>query len=312
MVELPGYGEIERAKVAVLPQDVIHKIYNSLSPEEVEGFSQRVSFSNASVAEFKSVMLHQKTLETLNRDIGFAQESGNTKLLETLHERVAENAEIVLISPNPVREVDVVKEYVETLSSLNPTADLLGGNILEGLFNWFYEIGWNVNNYGKQFAPGLYSSVLVWGVLAFLAYIVLSKTQAGNWIYSTGGDLNAAKANGVPTNKVKISLFIFSAFCATIFAATQVFETNTSDAAKGNLKELEAIAAAVIGGIVLTGGFGTVLGIVLGAVIFGIAREAFFYIPYVDGSFYRVFLGFILLTAALTNENIRKRLTGGL
>jgi simple sugar transport system permease protein len=232
--------------------------------------------------------------------------------LETLHERVAENAEIVLISPNPVREVDVVKEYVETLSSLNPTADLLGGNILEGLFNWFYEIGWNVNNYGKQFAPGLYSSVLVWGVLAFLAYIVLSKTQAGNWIYSTGGDLNAAKANGVPTNKVKISLFIFSAFCATIFAATQVFETNTSDAAKGNLKELEAIAAAVIGGIVLTGGFGTVLGIVLGAVIFGIAREAFFYIPYVDGSFYRVFLGFILLTAALTNENIRKRLTGGL
>ena len=217
-----------------------------------------------------------------------------------------------MISPNPVREVDVVKEYVETLSSLNPTADLLGGNILEGLFNWFYEIGWNVNNYGKQFAPGLYSSVLVWGVLAFLAYIVLSKTQAGNWIYSTGGDLNAAKANGVPTNKVKISLFIFSAFCATIFAATQVFETNTSDAAKGNLKELEAIAAAVIGGIVLTGGFGTVLGIVLGAVIFGIAREAFFYIPYVDGSFYRVFLGFILLTAALTNENIRKRLTGGL
>ena len=68
----------------------------------------------------------------------------------------------------------------------------------------------------------------------------------------------------------------------------------------------------MIGGIVLTGGFGTVLGIVLGAVIFGIAREAFFYIPYVDGSFYRVFLGFILLTAALTNENIRKRLTGGL
>ena len=99
---------------------------------------------------------------------------------------------------------------------------------------------------------------------------------------------------------------------STMFAATQVFETNTSDAAKGNLKELEAIAAAVIGGVVLTGGFGTIAGIVLGAVIFGIAREAFFYIPFVDGSFYRVFLGFVLLTAALTNENIRKRITGGI
>ena len=153
---------------------------------------------------------------------------------------------------------------------------------------------------------------MIWLLIAVAAYLVLSRTQAGNWIYSTGGNLNAAKANGVPTSKVKISLFMFSAFCATVFAATQVFETNTADAAKGNLKELEAIAAAVIGGVVLTGGFGTVVGIMFGAVIFGIAREAFFYIPYVDGSFYRVFLGFVLLSAALTNENIRKRITGGI
>ena len=104
------------------------------------------------------------------------------------------------------------------------------------------------------------TSVFLWILIAIVAWIVLSKTQAGNWIYSTGGNLNAAKANGVPTGKVKISLFMFSAFCATMFAATQVFETNTADAAKGVLKELEAIAAAVIGGVVLTGGFGTVLG----------------------------------------------------
>jgi hypothetical protein len=96
----------------------------------------------------------------------------------------------------------------------------------------------------------------------------------------------------------------------TMFAACQVFEVNTSDAAKGNLKELESIAAAVIGGVVLTGGFGTVLGILLGAVIFGIAKEAFFYIPGIDGSFYRVFLGAVLVSAALTNENIRKRIIG--
>ena len=55
--------------------------------------------------------------------------------------------------------------------------------------------------------------------------------------------------------KVKIALFVNTAFCATMFAACQVFEVNTADTAKGNLKELEAIAAAVIGGVVLTGGF---------------------------------------------------------
>ena len=96
------------------------------------------------------------------------------------------------------------------------------------------------------------------------------------------------------------------------FAACQVFEVNTADTAKGNLKELEAIAAAVIGGVVLTGGFGTIGGIILGTIIFGIAKEAFFYIPGIDGSFYRVFLGAVLVTAALTNENIRKRIMGNI
>jgi len=89
-------------------------------------------------------------------------------------------------------------------------------------------------------------------------------------------------------------------------------QQKAADAAKGNLKELEAIAAAVIGGVVLTGGFGTILGICVGAFIFGIAKEAFFYIPGIDGSFYRVFLGLVIIASALTNENIRKRIIGSI
>ena len=210
-----------------------------------------------------------------------------------------------------VTDVDIAKAYIDTLHSARPVANFFGGDIMEPLFDWLYfTVDWNVNNYGNQFADGLYSCLMIWFLLALICYVLLSQTQAGNWIYSTGGNLNAAKANGVPTNKVKISLFMFSAFCATMFAACQVFETNTADTAKGNLKELEAIAAAVIGGVVLTGGFGTVVGIIVGAAIFGIAKEAFFYIPGLDGSFYRVFLGIVLLASALTNENIRKRVIG--
>ena len=130
---------------------------------------------------------------------------------------------------------------------------------------------------------------MIWFIIAIACYFILSKTQAGNWIYSTGGNLSAAKANGVPTNKVKISLFVFTAFCATMFAACQVFEVNTADTAKGNLKELEAIAAAVIGGVVLTGGFGSVLGIILGTIIFGIAKEAFSISPGLMGHFTEFF-----------------------
>ena len=215
--------------------------------------------------------------------------------------------------PKTVTDVDIARVYIDSIYSSQPVANFFGGNILEPIFNWLYfPIDWNTNNFGNQFAPGLYSCVMIWLIIAIICYVVLSRTQAGNWIYSTGGNLNAAKANGVPTDKVKVSLFMFSAFCATVFATCQVFEVNTADAAKGNLKELEAIAAAVIGGVVLTGGFGTIGGIILGTIIFGIAKEAFFYIPGIDGSFYRVFLGAVLVTAAFTNENIRKRIMGNI
>ena len=237
-------------------------------------------------------------------------DSGNEGMIAILQDKIA-NFKIEPAVAKVVTDVDLAKAYIDTIHSARPVANFFGGDIMEPLFNWFYfTVDWNVNNYGNQFADGLYSCLMIWFLLALICYVLLSQTQAGNWIYSTGGNLNAAKANGVPTNKVKISLFMFSAFCATMFAACQVFETNTADTAKGNLKELEAIAAAVIGGVVLTGGFGTVVGIIVGAAIFGIAKEAFFYIPGVDGSFYRVFLGIVLLASALTNENIRKRVIG--
>lgn len=191
-------------------------------------------------------------------------------------------------------------------------AYLFGGDTFKWLFRFFYDIGWNVNRKGDLWAPGLDAKVAWWLVIALAAHVVLSRTQLGNWIYATGDDREAARANGVPVRKVKIGLFMFTAFCATIFAACQVFDTNTADAAKGNLKELEAIAAAVVGGTVMTGGFGTVVGAIFGAVIFGLVQNSVFYIPWIDGSYYRVFLGAVLLIAAFANENIRKRITGGI
>ena len=233
-------------------------------------------------------------------------------MANTIRDRI-ENFVIEPVAAKTVTDIDIAKAYIDTLITARPVANFFGGDILEPVFRFLYNpIDWNTNNFGNQFAPGLYSCVMIWLILSLVCYIVLSRTQAGNWIYSTGGNINAAKANGVPTDKVKISLFVFSAFCATIFATCQVFEVNTADAAKGNLKELEAIAAAVIGGIVMTGGFGTVLGIIIGAFIFGIAKEAFFYIPGIDGSFYRVFLGLVIIASALLNENIRRRIMGAI
>jgi len=170
----------------------------------------------------------------------------------------------------------------------------------------------NINRKMEQWVTGFDARLLWFIIIATVAWYVLAKTQIGSWIYATGDNKESARANGVPVNRVKIGLFMFSAFCATIFATCQVFDTNSSDAAKGMFKELEAIAIAVVGGILMTGGFGSILGVVFGSVTFGLVANAVFFIPWIDGSWFRVFVGTVLLAAVFANERIRKRITGGI
>lgn len=312
IINLPGHGEIEREAAKALPESELEAILEKLPADQIASIVERLEYTYQRVADAKTEIIATKGVKPLERALENAINSGNENMAATIRDKIS-NFEVTAVAPKTVTNLDVARAYIDSISTARPVANFFGGDILEPIFDWLYfPVDWNTNNFGNQFAPGLYSCVMIWVILSILCYIVLSKTQAGNWIYSTGGNLNAAKANGVPTDKVKISLFIFSAFCATVFATCQVFEVNTADAAKGNLKELEAIAAAVIGGIVMTGGFGTIVGIIVGAFIFGIAKEAFFYIPGIDGSFYRIFLGFVIIASALLNENIRKRIMGAI
>ena len=170
----------------------------------------------------------------------------------------------------------------------------------------------NINRKMEQWVTGFDARLLWFIIIAGVAWYVLARTQLGSWIYATGDNKESARANGVPVNRVKVGLFMFSAFCATIFATCQVLDTNSSDAAKGMFKELEAIAIAVVGGILMTGGFGTIIGVVFGAITFGLVANAVFFIPWIDGAWFRVFVGTVLLAAVFANERIRKRITGGI
>lgn len=216
--------------------------------------------------------------------------------------------EVCFRAINGSTQISGLPDFKET----STFAYLFGGET----FGWFYDLwfllGGNVNRAGAQWVHGFDARFAWWIGVALLAWLVLARTQVGNWIYATGDNREAARANGVPVDKVRIGLFMVSALCATIFAACQVFETNTADAAKGNLKELEAIAIAVVGGTLMTGGYGSILGVVFGAVTFGLVANAVFFIPAIDGSYYRVFVGVVLLAAVFLNERVRKRITGGL
>jgi len=151
--------------------------------------------------------------------------------------------------------------------------------------------------------------VIVWALgLAAAAHVVLTGTTLGNWIFGSGGDANAARNVGVPVGGVKIALFMFTAFCATVYAACQVFEFGSAASDRGLLKEFEAIIAAVIGGCLLTGGYGSIVGACFGALIFGVVQQGILYTG-VPNDWFRVFLGAMLLVAVLFNNMIRRRVT---
>lgn len=151
--------------------------------------------------------------------------------------------------------------------------------------------------------------VIIWALaLAVVAHVVLTRTTLGNWIFGSGGDANAARNVGVPVNRVKIVLFMFTAFCATVYAACQVFEFGSAASDRGLLKEFEAIIAAVIGGCLLTGGYGSIVGACFGALIFGVVQQGILFTG-VPNDWFRVFLGAMLLIAVLFNNMIRRRVT---
>ncbi|WP_394209994.1 ABC transporter permease [Enterovibrio calviensis] len=186
---------------------------------------------------------------------------------------------------------------------------IFGGQIGTEFFNWLARMGW-IETYsdGSPIVAGIPMVVVWWFLLTAVCSFVLLRTRFGNWIFASGGDANAAKNVGVPTDKVKIMLFMFTAFCATVFAACQVLEFGSAAADRGLLKEFEAIIAAVIGGALLTGGYGSVIGAFFGALIFGVVQMGIFFTG-VDSDWFRVFLGVMLLIAVLFNNFIRKKVT---
>ncbi len=184
------------------------------------------------------------------------------------------------------------------------------GVALPSLFQWLGREGFiDTFQNGLPKAEGIPVSILWFIVLAIIATWILQKTRLGNWIFASGGDANAARNSGVPVSQVKMGLFIFTAFCASLYAILTTVDAGSTDALRGRQKEFEAIIAAVIGGCLLSGGYGSVIGAVLGAVIFGMVSIGLSYTP-IDQDWYLVFLGGMLLMAVLFNNYVRKRATG--
>lgn len=153
-------------------------------------------------------------------------------------------------------------------------------------------------------------SVIWWILLTLLATILLTRTVFGNWIFASGGDVNAARNAGVPVNRTKIVLFMMTAVSAALVGIIFVLRLKGMQAGQGVGQEFYYIIAAAVGGCLLTGGAGSAIGASIGALIMGFAAVG---IPYAlwDQDWVSTFLGVILFTAVLINITISRRAQGG-
>ncbi|QDB79668.1 ABC transporter permease [Georgenia wutianyii] len=117
-----------------------------------------------------------------------------------------------------------------------------------------------------------YAVILV-AALAVIVYVLLRRITWGQWIYAIGGNREAARRVGVPVDRVLISVYVFSGMCAGTAAIVVSGQTNSAYPTAGNLMELSAIAAVIIGGASFFGGRGTVIGTLVGALILGVIQN---------------------------------------
>jgi simple sugar transport system permease protein len=154
---------------------------------------------------------------------------------------------------------------------------------------------------GAQFKVDILWFIIITAIAAW----ILLRHRIGNWIFAVGGNKEGARATGVPANATKVGLFMAVAACGWLHGMVVLMQTGRSNVIEGVGNEFYFIIAAVLGGCLLTGGFGSAIGAALGCLILGMTSQG---IPLAgwDNNLYFLFLGVILLVAAFSNEAIRR------
>jgi simple sugar transport system permease protein len=150
----------------------------------------------------------------------------------------------------------------------------------------------------------LHISIVYWLLLTALATWVMQRTPFGNWVYATGGNANSARLAGVPLQRVKVILFIATSLCAALAGIIETLTFQNGNITLGAEYVFTGIAASVIGGILLTGGYGSPVGTVFGALTYGIVSMGVFFLGW-NADLTQLFIGLLLLLAVLANHRLR-------
>lgn len=158
-----------------------------------------------------------------------------------------------------------------------------------------------------DYIDGKFQIVILWWIAAaLLVGFILSRTRYGNWILALGGDKVSARNAGIPTDQLNIALYMGSGLCAAFVGMCQAILYNSAQVSAGQSFIFNSIIAVVIGGVILTGGYGSVLGIVLGTMTFAIVNQGIYYTGF-DANWASLIIGVLLLAAVLLNNTFRTK-----
>jgi simple sugar transport system permease protein len=152
----------------------------------------------------------------------------------------------------------------------------------------------------------IYAATFWWIGITLVATWVLLRTRPGNWIFAVGGAQTSSRQVGVPVFATKVGLFITTAVAGWLVGMLSLFKTTTVQSTTGVGQEFIFIICAVVGGCLLTGGYGSAVGAALGGLIYGMVQQGIVYEGW-DNDWLYAFLGVMLLGAVLVNNWVKAR-----
>jgi ribose/xylose/arabinose/galactoside ABC-type transport system permease subunit len=150
------------------------------------------------------------------------------------------------------------------------------------------------------------SSIIWWMLTVAIFWVVLNHTRYGNAVFATGGNQEAARAQGVNARRVKVINFVISGSLAAVGGMMEAARFRVVEPLRGSGYELDAIAAVVIGGTLLTGGYGSIIGAAIGILITFTLKTGTVLIG-IKAEWFRGVLGIIMILAVIINTNIRRQ-----
>lgn len=156
-----------------------------------------------------------------------------------------------------------------------------------------------------EFVGGMFQVTIFWwaGITAVFAF-VLHFSPWGNWILALGGDRVAARNAGIPTDRITIMLFVTSSVSAAFVGLSQAILFNSAQVSSGSSFIFNSIISVVVGGVLLTGGYGSILGVVMGTITFAIVNQGIYFTSF-DANLASLIIGVLMLLAVLLNNTFR-------